>query len=681
MARDAGSHSPTASGPRASLEIALRRATELLATNPSLAETQAREILAVVPQQPVAVLVLGTARRRQGDAQGAVDWLQPLVRSAPTWPLAQAELGFALLRSGRLSESIEAFRAATRLEAGRPEWWRALGDLLVLTADPSGASEAYLAGLRASASDPELIAAGAALNDDRIAVAEQQLRSFLRRHPTDIAAIRMLAEIAIRLRRYPDAEALLTRCLELAPGFDAARHQYAVVLYRQMRGAEALREVERLLAADPDNPNYLNLKGASLSRLGRYESAIATYADLLARFPAQPKAWMSYGHALKTVGRRDESIAAYRECIRLAPQLGEAYWSLANLKTFRFDAADVTAIRAQLATGTLSDEDRLHLLFALGKALEDEREYAGSFAAYDEANAVRRRSLAYDADETSAFVERCRATFTAEFFRARAAHGCPAPDPIFVVGLPRAGSTLIEQILATHPSVEGTMELPDIPSIAARLGGARRRGEPSAYPEVVATLNATSLRELGEEYLERTQIQRMRGRPLFIDKMPNNFLHVGLILAILPRARIIDARRHPLGCCFSGFKQHFARGQDFSYSLTDLGRYYRDYVALMAHFDRVYPGRIHRVLYERMVDDTEAEVRRLLAYCGLEFDPACLRFYENDRAVRTASSEQVRRPVFRDGVDHWQNYASWLGPLQDALGPVLTSYPDAPTDG
>jgi hypothetical protein len=275
-------------------------------------------------------------------------------------------------------------------------------------------------------------------------------------------------------------------------------------------------------------------------------------------------------------------------------------------------------------------------------------------------------------------VARSKAALTADLFASRAGQGCPAPDPIFILGLPRSGSTLVEQILASHSAVEGTMELPDVGAMAKRLGGARSSREPSAYPEILTTLGPEDLKALGEEFLDRTRVQRKTDRPLFIDKMPNNFAHIGLIALMLPNARIIDARRHPLGCCFSGFKQHFARGQTFSYGLEDIGRYYADYVELMAHFDAVLPGRVHRVIYESMIEDPEREIRALLAYCGLGFEESCLNFHENDRAVRTASSEQVRRPIFKDAVEHWQNYESWLDPLKTALGPVLSSYPAAP---
>jgi hypothetical protein len=364
--------------------------------------------------------------------------------------------------------------------------------------------------------------------------------------------------------------------------------------------------------------------------------------------------------------------------VALAPQLGEVWWSLANLKTWRFEAADVAAMRAQLARTDLAEDDRFHLEFALGKALEDDGDFAASFGAYARGNAIRKAQLRHSADDTSQQATASRALLDAEFFAARAGWGCPASDPIFIVGLPRSGSTLVEQILASHSAVEGTMELPDILTLVRRMDRPPTPGGEGRYPAALAALTADEARALGEEYLERTRVQRRTERPRFIDKLPNNWLHVGLIRLILPNATIIDARRHPLGCCLSGFKQHFARGQAFSYDLAHIGRYYRDYVALMAHVDAALPGKVHRVIYERMVADTEGEVRRLLAHLGLPFEDACLRFWTNERAVRTASSEQVRQPIFDDALDHWRNFEPWLDPLKAALGDVLDAYPEAP---
>ncbi|HYE27864.1 MAG TPA: sulfotransferase [Allosphingosinicella sp.] len=518
--------------------------------------------------------------------------------------------------------------------------------------------------------------AALALVEGRLAVAERLLRPHLKERPTDIAAIRMMAELAGRLGRYRDSENLLRRALELAPGFTAARANLATVLYRQNRPAEAIETLDALLDGEPANPAHQNLKAAALGRIGGYDEAIGLYEQVLARFPDQAKVWMSYGHVLKTVGRQGDSVAAYRRAIAIQPTLGEAWWSLANLKTVALTAADRAAMAAALDSPGLGEEDRFHLHFALGKALEDEGEAAPAFAHYAEGNRRRRAAIDYDADETDRHVERSIALFTPAFLAERAGLGCAAPDPIFILGMPRAGSTLIEQILASHSRVEGTMELPDIPALARRLGGRKLRSDPTAYPECLAALGRAELSALGEEYLETTRIQRKTGKPFFIDKMPNNWAHAGFIHLILPNAKIVDARRRPLACAFSNFKQHFARGQGFTYDQAELGRYYRAYVRLMAHVDSVLPGRVHRVIYERMVEDPESEVRRLLDHLGLEFEPACLRFHETERAVRTASSEQVRRPINREGLDQWRAFEPWLGPLKAALGPVLDAYPE-----
>jgi len=667
-----------ASEPVGTLEVALAHAMRLLATDPPKAAEQAAEILKVVPDHPAAALILGSAQRAMGNTASAAALLEALTRKQPQWASAHYELGIALSSAGQSEAAVAALRQAVKLKPDLAHGWLALGDELTSAGDAVGADEAYAWHLKASTRDPRLLGAAAALVANEIPEAEALLRAHLKQFPTDVAAIRMFAEVAARLRRFADAETLLVRCLELAPSFAGARHNYAIVLHRQNKPAAALHEIESLLALEPNNPGYNNLKAAILGRIGEFQQSIEIYAGVLAAYPQHPKIWMSYGHALKTKGREADSVAAYAKSIDLLPELGEAYWSLANLKTFRFTQAQVDAMRAQLQRTELSDENRFHLHFAMGKALEDAGDYAASFEHYAHGNRMRRSTLRYAPEKLTAHVRRAKALLTKEFFAERSGFGAAAPDPIFIVGLPRAGSTLIEQILSSHSQVEGTMELPNIPAIAKALTARARKLELASYTELLPTLSREECRALGEEYLSETQIQRKTRAPFFIDKRPNNFEHIGLMHLALPHAKIIDARRHPLGCCFSGFKQHFARGQSFTYGLEDIGRYYRDYVELMAHFDDVLPGRIHRVIYESMIDDTDAEVRRLLSYCGLPFEETCLRFYENERAVRTASSQQVRQPIFREGVDQWRHFEPWLTPLKDALGAVLERYPAAP---
>jgi tetratricopeptide (TPR) repeat protein len=523
-----------------------------------------------------------------------------------------------------------------------------------------------------SLQNPAMIEAALALLDNKLSDAEPLLRAELKANPFNVAAIRMMAELAGRIGRLKDAETLLRRALELSPGFVAARSNLATVLYRQNRPLEAVSELSELQAHDPDHLGNANLKAAALGRLGDFTEALALYDQILARLPDHPKVLMSYGHTLKTVGRQDDSISAYRRALGVKPTLGEVWWSLANLKTVRFSADDVALMEAGLVSKDASEDDCFHLHFALGKAYEDAHDAVVSFAHYEAGNRRRSAMLGYDAAETSAQVEADIRLFTPEFFAERAGQGCPDSAPIFILGMPRAGSTLIEQILASHSLIEGTMELPDIPILA------QRHGSPEQWAERIATMTGAQFHKAGEAYIERTRIQRKTDKPYFIDKLPNNWAYIGFIRLILPNAKIIDARRHPLACCFSNYKQHFARGQAFTYGLDDMGRYYADYVRQMAHFDHVLPGAVMRVIHEDMLEDSEDEIRRLLAALELPFEESCLRFWENDRAVRTASSEQVRRPINRDGADQWQLFDAWLVPLRAALGAVLTDYPAVP---
>lgn len=664
--------------PSGTVETALAHAGRLLADNPAMALAQAQEILKVAPNHPVATLLLGKAQRGLGDLESSVRTLRALADAQHQWAAAHYEFGRSLGEEGQHELAVRALRRALALKPDLPDAWRVLGDMLTITGDRPGADAAYARQIQASTHDPRLLAAAAALVANEIPRAETLLRVHLLQFPTDVAALRMLAEVGARLGQDSDAELLLERCLELAPSFNAARHNYALILHRRNEPAAALQQLEILLKSEPRNPAYLNSQAVVLAKIGDYRESIEIYGDVLARNPGNAKIWMSYGHALSAAGRQPESIAAYRRSIALAPNLGEAYWSLANLKTFRFSAEELRALRAQLARTDLGEEDRYHFHFAWGKALEDAQDYAASFEQYAEGNRRRRASVFYDPDDTDALVERSRALFTEEFYRQRQGFGSQAPDPIFIVGLPRSGSTLIEQILASHSQVEGTMELPNMLNIARELSGRKYQDEASNYPQVLEGLSADQCRLLGEQYLSETRIQRKTGRPFFIDKMPNNWLHFGLIHLVLPNARIIDARRHPLACCFSSYKQHFARGQHYTYTQEEIGRYYRKYVELLAHMDRILPGKIHRVFYEVMIEDTEREVRRLLSYCGLPFEDACLRFYENERAVRTASAHQVRKPIFRESLDQWRHFETWLAPMRDALGPVLTAYPGVP---
>jgi tetratricopeptide (TPR) repeat protein len=653
-----------------SLNEAVAHASALLAADPGAARREAEAILSRAPKDPRALLVLGSSRRRTGDIAGALAILRPL---AAAWPQAghtQYELGECLAATGELPAAVAALRRAVGVKSDLAEAWRALGEALFRTGDEDGSKSAFDQYARAQVRDPALAPAAEALYGGRPQEGETRLRRHLATRPRDATALRLLAEACARQDRHADAQEALERALDLEPDHPGARFSLATALFHQQKAPEALPLVERLLAEEPSSAPYRSLMAACLGLIGEFDRVIALNTELLAEIPRQPRVWLNHGHALRTVGRREEAVEAYRRATTLAPGLGDAWWSLANLKVARLSEADEAVMAMQLRRNDLSAEDRLHLHYALGKAMEDRGAWAPSFEHYAAGAQVRRSLSPYDPELEESLARRSIRAFTPAFFADRRDGGSPARDPIFIIGLPRSGSTLIEQILASHSAVEGVMELPDIGVIAAGLF-AGSRAPVEAYPALLADLSSAERTRLGDLYVERTQIHRKTGRPLFIDKMPNNFRHIGLIRLILPNATVIDARRQPLAAGFSAFKQHFNQGQRFSYDLADIGRYYRGYVELMRAIDTALPDWVCRVIYEDLVDDAEAQIRRLLAHCDLPFEEACLRFHENDRAVRTVSSEQVRQPIFREGLDRWRAYEPWLAPLKDALGPAL----------
>jgi len=649
--------------------------TALLKGDVRAAETAAMGIVERDPGDTNALMLLVSARRLAGDLPGARDLLQNLARAQPQLAAVQFELGMLLSKTGDDEAAIAAFSRAVELEPAHAKAWRALGDALSRNGKATAAARAYEKHLAVAAAGLQRLERAAGCSDEELAASATQLGAWLGVHATDVAALRMLAGVCIRQGRYRDAEKHLREVMRLAPHLAQARYTLAMTLYHQTKIEETIGQLDLILKDNPGNVASLNLKARSLLHLGDYAQAIASYEALLKEDSTVAACFVGYGHALKTVGRVEDAVAALKQALALEPGLGEAYWQLADLKTFRFTPAEVRAMRSALAQPALTNENGALLHFALGKALEDIKAFEQSFEEYAEGNAMRRRDVEYSADDMSAMVRRSKALFTADFFRERQGFGCDSPDPILIVGLTRSGSTLIEQILASHPLVEGTKELPTLNFLAAQL---RERSAGLSDPEIAATLGAAECRRLGEEYLALTRTHRKQGRPYFVDKMPSNFHHLGLLHLILPNARIVDARRHPLGCGFANFKQHFTHGQSWSYDLVEIGRYYRDYVELLAHFDAVLPGRVHRVFYEDVIADPERESRRLLDYCGIPFDAACLRFYENKRAVLTASAEQVRKPIFSDALEQWRHFEPWLEPLKAALGQVLDAYPAAP---
>ena len=505
--------------------------------------------------------------------------------------------------------------------------------------------------------------------------AEQAVRGlgeYLADRPGDVDAINLMARAQIRLGRREEALPLLARCLELAPDFALARFNRANQLFKLQEFQAALDELDVLLVRDAGNPLFRQLKADILQTVGESERSLAIFEQLAAENPARAECWINYGHVLRATGAQEKSVAAYRKAIACRPSCGLAYWSIANMKAAQFRDEDLRAMQAELGNPAVAGPDRIYLGFALGKALEDRKLYAGSFEQYAKANAALRLGAPYDSENTAKLVAQSKALFTRDFFVSRKDAGCKASDPIFVLSLPRSGSTLVEQILASHSRIEGAGELPDIQALARRL-----RREAGGYPGALTALEPGALTALGQAYIDNTRVHRKLGRPFFVDKKPANLHHIGLIHLILPNAKIVDVRRHPVACCLSGFKNHFTTARP---NLAEFGRFYRDYEALLAHFDSVLPGRVHRVFYEDLVADPDRETRRLLDYLELPFEDACLRFYETKRAVLTPSSEQVRRPISSDAIDHWRNYEPWLGPLIKSLGSALTCYPDVPAE-
>jgi len=635
----------------------------------------AQATLTAHPSDRDALLFTAIAQRFLNRIPAALQTLCSLEQHHPTFSRLFEERGRCYVAQRQARPAIDAFVRAVQLNHSLSGSWSMLEGLYRMQGEAQNAAVAAsnVATLRAQPAD--VVLANSLFADGDLEQAEALTRAYLVKHGDNIEAMRLLARIGIAHKIYLDAQVLLAAVVERAPEYHAARHEYAFVLVELQRFEEAAGEVRKLLLIEPDNRNLKIMEAATAVGLGEFERALKLYRDLLTGDgAADAEAHLSIGHAQKTLGQTPAAIESYRRAAELRPGFGDAYWSLANLKTYRFPPEELTRMEAAVAACSGSLVDRYHLCFALGKALEDEARFAESFRYYQLGNELKRPECRYRAEllerNTAGQIEVC----TASFFATRRGWGVAAADPIFIVGLPRSGSTLLEQILASHSQVEGTQELPNIQQIVTRLHGFGPENDDPRYPRVLESLRAEDFSTLAEEYLNGTRVYRTKGVAFFIDKMPNNFRHVGLLHLMLPNARIIDARREPMACCFSNFKQLFASGQEFTYSIDDIARYYRTYLDVMSHWDSVLPGRVLRVFHEDVVDDLEGNIRRLLEFCGLEFEEACVAFHQTRRTVRTASSEQVRQGIYRDGLEQWKNFEPWLGPLKEALGDALTRY-------
>ena len=637
------------------------------------AEALCAQLLTISLDNIDALYTLAVTQRMRRQIPSAMVTLDRLIAVDPSYGRAWQERGHCFRDTGRAEDAVAAYQRAVTHNGALAASWRFLSELHDAAGRDTPANFAHAQYAHLSALPPELLSVASFIQEGRIYKAEQLCRAFLQRNGHHVEAMRLLADIGMKFNAYDEAEFLLESCKVLAPDNVSAHFDYVKVLRKRQKFELALSEASELREKEPGNPEFEMLYANENLAIGNFDEAMLIYEALLGSMPNNPGINLTYGHALKTVGRQNDAIAAYRRAYQVRPDCGDAYWSLANLKTYRFDDAEIAQMRERQASPITALDDRYHLCFALGKALEDRSEYGASFEYYELGNRLKREELKYDPSRLSNEMRLQRELVTAALLGKFLGAGCPASDPIFIVGLPRAGSTLLEQILASHSKVEGTMELPNIFALAFRLDRQRVVGEEPEYPANLADLTHEDVARFGEEFIRDTRVYRKHGKVYFIDKMPNNFRHIGLIHMILPNAKIIDARRGAMGCCFSGFKQLFAEGQEFTYGLEEVGQYYTDYVSLMDHWDTVLPGKILRVRYEDVVADLETQVRRLLEYCELPFEEACLNFHRTERAVRTASSEQVRQPIFKSGVDQWEHFSDFLGPLRKKLGPELAA--------
>jgi tetratricopeptide (TPR) repeat protein len=634
-------------------------------------------LVSKAPSNGDVLYMLAVCYRYQKRYPEALDALRNLRLSVPDHSRAYQEIGHVYRAMNQIDAALNSYSQAVvinpALEASircQIEILREVNrsDLSLRLAD----LERDLSELRAT--PPPLIAVTDLISQGKLVKAEKLCKAFMVKNPRHIEGMRLLADIAVRLGVLEDAEFLLETAVEFSPTTAKPRIDYIQVLRKQQKYEAALSHAKVLVEQEPKNPLFQSVFAVESMQSGDYDTALRTFDSILKILPEEPATLTSRGNALKTQGKKEEAIDSYRRAIKKYPAHGEAYYSLANLKLFTFTDQEIAAMESQEQNPGVSHMARIYLDFALGKAFEDMGDYDKAFSYYERGNSFKRSQSRYISEDLTAEFKAQAEVFSQSFVQIHTDSGFDAPDPIFIVGLPRSGSTLLEQILASHSKVDGTMELPNILSLAQKLRRGDKMSGTSHYPSVLKTMDAESLRSFGEAYINDTKVHRGQA-PFFIDKMPNNFRHIGLINLILPNAKIIDARRHPMGCCFSAFKQLFHEGQEFSYSLNEVGTYYKDYVDLMDHWDEVLPGKVLRVQYEEVVADLETQVRRILDYCELDFEESCVSFYQTDRAVRTPSSEQVRQPIYKSGVEQWKNFEGNLDPLKQALGPVLKRYP------
>jgi len=626
-------------------------------------------------QQKIELWYLIAVAQRYGKAASqALFSINELLRLDETHSRANQELGYINLALGESTSAKASFEKAVQLNPSLAASWQELIQLYRETQQQEALQKAANQLAKLKKLPPALLAVTELMHEGKLLKAEQICRHFLQNNKRHIGGMCLLAEIGIEIKIYDDAEFLLASALELAPEHLHARSQYLNLLIRLGKFKAAEQQVEKLLKIQPDNLSFQVAKANVLTGLGDIEQAIILFEQAIAQASSEDAMQgnsiagfhLQLGHALKAKGDIKAAINAYQQAYLVKPSYGDAFWSLANSKTYRFSDEEIAQMQVQQEDQALALVDRVQLYFATGKAFEDRKEYDQAFQAYQQGNDLQHAHNSFDINKIEQQVEEQIKYCTAELFEQRGSLGHESPEVIFIVGLPRAGSTLLEQILASHSQIDGTMELHNILGLASRLRGRNHNNKENQYPQNLSSINPEYFKRFGQQFINETQVYR-ESAPLFIDKMPNNFLHLGLIRLILPNAKVIDARRSPMACCFSGFKQLFAEGQEFSYSLDDIGRYYQAYLKLMAHWQKVIPDFVLTVSHEEVVNDLEKQVRRMLNFCEVAFEQSCLDFHKTKRTIKTPSSEQVRQPIYKSATEQWRHFEPHLAPLKRAL--------------
>lgn len=626
------------------------------------------------PANTEALYLQAVAQRYLGQSRQALATLSNLTQLDPNYARAYQEEGHNLRQLRDLKRATIAYQRAVDLNHALLASWRELAALHKQHNDERAFNLAQAEYSRLSRLPADLVSVTSLIHEGKLFRAENLCRAFLKKTPHDIEAMRLLALLGVKLFIYDDAEFLLESCVELDPDYWLARYDYVNVLHKRQKFERALEQATILLDSYPGNHAFQLAFANENVAVGNFETALEIYDKVIESHPGFAQPYLSRGHALKTLGRLGDAIESYRSAYQTKPDFGDAFWSLANLKTYRFTDREIARMLSQLEDSATSTVDRFHLCFALGAAYEAREDFSRSFSCYEQGNQLKKQNVRYDPDNLDSAMKRQAEFCTSSLFESKAGMGGQYDDPIFIVGLPRAGSTLLEQILASHSQIDGTMELPNIIALAHRLNGRRFISEEARYPGILADLSAEQLEGFADAFINETKFHR-KGARYFVDKMPNNFMHIGLIHLILPNARVIDIRRHPMACCFSGFKQLFADGQEFTYGQEEMARYYKGYVKLMAHWDKVLPGKVLRIHYEHLVEDLDSQVRRVLDFLELPFEESCLNYYQTDRSIRTPSSEQVRQPIYQSGLEHWRHFEPYLEVLKSELAGEIANYP------